>query len=616
MNPFSQPRRSLVALLIILLSIGPAAKISAAPELVVKAELLEKSPVPEKKRLGVYREGLVNYLWEVKDVEAGELENLMEGELPGQKILVSHYGVYDTLEQDVTEWKPGATKTLTLNLFNEVREIETLFMSDRWDLDFELRRFHHVDQELERPKPDKTRFDYGKSDYSEKLATLVGLRNQLKIVSIGDSQTAEGLVAGAFYPVQNTFYPVGYNAAIGSQRLNWARLIVEDYLIEMPDLEWLVLGINPRMFSENKADIEPHPARDTPGHQADRKLAKMGWPMMEQRVTYRVESNMLPNRYEKHRIGHLRNTDPGKMDNDGGRIAEKRIRKKYHQGNGFPKEWHISERARELFENVLKKARQEGYRVFAFIPPINPVVTKYPEIVDEDHTTPEGYDRLVKYLERLEEENPHYLFEDISRKGNHFLSPNHFRDTDHLQDMGAMKLTAHIWRLLTEGVARPKMRVDREGAEISLSTGADDPVWMLSDGAILEGKKVRHTFRRPGVYLVALNGREGHNPSSSAWQRVEIPVSAFDEPVEDSNHEIEVVLRIHEDFQRAPRMIFADGAACDDTEVVTWDFGDGTTAAGPFVQHIYDKPGAYEITLTAYNEDGLVKSGTKKVRVR
>jgi PKD repeat protein len=36
-----------------------------------------------------------------------------------------------------------------------------------------------------------------------------------------------------------------------------------------------------------------------------------------------------------------------------------------------------------------------------------------------------------------------------------------------------------------------------------------------------------------------------------------------------------------------------------------WDFGDGTTADGERVEHIYQEPGYYPVTLTVINDLGL-----------
>ena len=46
-----------------------------------------------------------------------------------------------------------------------------------------------------------------------------------------------------------------------------------------------------------------------------------------------------------------------------------------------------------------------------------------------------------------------------------------------------------------------------------------------------------------------------------------------------------------------------------------WDFGDGNQAQGQIVQHIYNAPGIYDVTLTVTDDDGLTDEITKQVTV-
>ena len=50
----------------------------------------------------------------------------------------------------------------------------------------------------------------------------------------------------------------------------------------------------------------------------------------------------------------------------------------------------------------------------------------------------------------------------------------------------------------------------------------------------------------------------------------------------------------------------------------TWDFDDGTPAVTvdtPTVQHTYNAPGAYEVTLTVEDEDGATDTDTTTAEV-
>lgn len=49
--------------------------------------------------------------------------------------------------------------------------------------------------------------------------------------------------------------------------------------------------------------------------------------------------------------------------------------------------------------------------------------------------------------------------------------------------------------------------------------------------------------------------------------------------------------------------------------VHAWDFGDGTNATGPRVQHTWSAPGAFTVTLTVTDTDGGNDTATKVVRI-
>ena len=55
-----------------------------------------------------------------------------------------------------------------------------------------------------------------------------------------------------------------------------------------------------------------------------------------------------------------------------------------------------------------------------------------------------------------------------------------------------------------------------------------------------------------------------------------------------------------------------------DGEIVEllWDFGDGNTAEGAVVVHVYTEPGEYTVTLTVRDNRGFEASAWKDIRVR
>jgi len=578
----------------------------ASAKIRIGATLLEKSATPTKEERGAYLEGLVNYLYQVDEVTRGELEE--------ERILVSHYAVFDDREQEVVKWKQGDQVELTVRPFEAVPDVQEVYLSDEWELDFELRRFHQVDQTLERQKPSEQRFDYGDSARQKALAPLVGLRNQLRAVATGDSQTENGINPAALFPLESPFVTVAHNAANPASRLPWSRLVVEDYLVNMPDLELVLLGINPRMFSESRGETGPHPVEESPGYRADMELAGNGWRLPWELVREDPRDRLLPNGYERslQRLGSLE--QPGKREREETkRRVERRLDRRYDGGDETPETYRIDPSIQKAFERMLEETADRGFDIIGFKPPISPVVLDYPGIIDEDSTPPEGYDRLVAYLEGLDARFPHFHFVDIDRKARHFLEIEHFRDTDHATDLGSAMLTAHIEALRPKGAA-PRIDARVEGRTLSLRSNTEDVRWYLSDKTVLRGQEATHVFEDPGTYWVGAAGTVGEGRVGSAWTEVEIPERAFDNPSGSNLDVPEPIIEVHRG-RNVPGMLFFNATRSDDAVMAVWDFGDGSRASGFFLQHEYDRPGDYEVTLSAYSDDGLKKSVTKTINV-
>ena len=63
-----------------------------------------------------------------------------------------------------------------------------------------------------------------------------------------------------------------------------------------------------------------------------------------------------------------------------------------------------------------------------------------------------------------------------------------------------------------------------------------------------------------------------------------------------------------------------DGSVTDSTLIVpkanySWNFGDGSTAVGPSVEHSYTKGGAYTVTLTVTDRGGNVASFSQTITI-
>ncbi|HRF81866.1 MAG TPA: PKD domain-containing protein, partial [Flavobacteriales bacterium] len=67
-----------------------------------------------------------------------------------------------------------------------------------------------------------------------------------------------------------------------------------------------------------------------------------------------------------------------------------------------------------------------------------------------------------------------------------------------------------------------------------------------------------------------------------------------------------------------PMLVNLDGSASYDPGTILsyhWDFGDGTFATGPLVNKVFSELGAYQVTLTVTDDDGLVGQTTRAINV-
>ncbi|WP_406648052.1 PKD domain-containing protein [Aliisedimentitalea scapharcae] len=146
-----------------------------------------------------------------------------------------------------------------------------------------------------------------------------------------------------------------------------------------------------------------------------------------------------------------------------------------------------------------------------------------------------------------------------------------------------------------------QVRLDGSG-----STDADGAVnafaWDFGDGKAANGETPLHIFSRPGTYTVTLTitgeARGGCSPldSDTAIYKViaapELKVETNDRAAQGLDHLMSLSLR--EGGTDLP----LDGVE------ITWDLGDGTTATGPSLSHVYAEPGEYLVKATAQLPEG------------
>jgi PKD repeat protein len=120
--------------------------------------------------------------------------------------------------------------------------------------------------------------------------------------------------------------------------------------------------------------------------------------------------------------------------------------------------------------------------------------------------------------------------------------------------------------------------------------------WSFGDGTNASGKKISHTFTELGTYIVTLAVID--NDMRIGTAQVEITASTG-KPVAIINTSATIGMN--------PLTVVFDGSDSSDFDgnivTYTWDFGDGESAQGVNVTHIYPTGGTYTITLTVKDND-------------
>lgn len=141
--------------------------------------------------------------------------------------------------------------------------------------------------------------------------------------------------------------------------------------------------------------------------------------------------------------------------------------------------------------------------------------------------------------------------------------------------------------------------------------------WAFGDGTTAEGASVKKTFDKGGVYDVVLYVDDNAGTACSQ-DSIRQTIRVNTPPVADAGKDVTLNLKSpQEDY----RVVF-DGSNSHDADKNTltyqWDLGDGTTAEGARVEHVYKNGGAYTARLSVNDNSGAgcdTASDTVKVNL-
>ena len=148
----------------------------------------------------------------------------------------------------------------------------------------------------------------------------------------------------------------------------------------------------------------------------------------------------------------------------------------------------------------------------------------------------------------------------------------------------------------------------------SLSRDTDGIVttyrWAFGDGVERTGITVDHVYHVPGTYAVKLTVLD--NDGATAIQALTITVAPPNTPPVAEF----TVSPTQGSFGEA--MVFDASASSDADGAIAsyrWSFGDGAQTTGNPVQHTYEAPGTYTVSLTVTDEDGSSTIVSRNVNV-
>ncbi len=147
--------------------------------------------------------------------------------------------------------------------------------------------------------------------------------------------------------------------------------------------------------------------------------------------------------------------------------------------------------------------------------------------------------------------------------------------------------------------------VSFDASASSDDVGIVDYKWDFGDDSEAAGVSVSHIYDVTGLFTVTLTVRDeaGNTDFDTLQVTVEEPPDEVP-PIADGGPDLESLVGIALEFDAS--------FSRDNVGIIEfiWDFGDGETAGGIEVTHVYDEPGNYTVILEVSDEAGNVATDT------
>jgi hypothetical protein len=397
--------------------------------LVADLERLAVSPCKTPEDILPYDEAIVWQEYAVK--------NIIHGVLEQKKIRVAHWTVVGGKAIPVDQ-QLGVRTTLKLAPINQIAGLDQVAASDELDVTEDLPRFINLTQtEALGASPEAMRYDY-RGVFSQQMILYWKLRSQLRLLVMGHSHATKGVSTKLFYPEENGKTPVALNFAPAGSNNAMQCLLVKEYVMPLPKLEWVIWVVSARSFNAERKDDRKHTEfLESSGWKHDQAHKATLWPV--------PQDAPLVTTAELEQIESIFHFDPwgwegrGKTKLPEDAAAQRKLILSELDSTRF--KWSVP--LFSEFSATVKALNDQGIRVLVLTTPVHPLAATA-KAADPDGTTHEGFAEMVQHMEKLDQELPMTWFRDFNLQGKHDFPAADFYDVDHLARSGSYRLTNRI----------------------------------------------------------------------------------------------------------------------------------------------------------------------------
>ena len=402
----------------------------------VNAKLLAKAPTPTLEQIAPYTEALAVYKYRIERQWGRKIKH--------EVIAVTHRVIYRNLTQPVAGKRIGQTIKLSLRPYEDVaRSVQTVYRSEL-DGAHDLPLYHDVGQQLQLPPQERARWNYG-VDLSEMMPIFLACKDQISLVALGDCQAWFANKAPLYMAEQNRDTPVALSLCQQRSGLPFQKLLVDNYLVRLPRLEWVILTWNPRFVNADWGEhgVQAERFRSSPGFAHDRKHTDEVWAPREGKPLSVEDIGREPRFapiWAKRPWGWIylspdRHRFPAKGE-------VRRAQEKLGAYKFVPERW-------ELFEAIVETLAKRDIRLLVYTTPVHGETVNH-RVKDKSGVDSTAYRDQVTRMQALEKKYPRTMFfHDLNNMGDHGLVDEDFENIDHVSASGAQKVTERVeaWRL-------------------------------------------------------------------------------------------------------------------------------------------------------------------------